>query len=151
MTVKGLVQLIVVIAIVFFIWKKGVPWYEHRHAASSASSSAPDDSCVAAAEAAGEMWGSGVGHFANPPYDLTAWSDFRSGVEQRARSAEGKCLCAAESCTAAKTAMNDLRALANDMDSSLRSGSPPPSDLVQRQESIDNGINSARDLVKQGK
>ena len=44
--------------------------------------------------------------------------------------------------------MSDLRSLVSEMDSSLRSGSPPPSDLVQRQEAIDNAVNTARDQAK---
>lgn len=149
---KSLIKLIVVVAVVAFLWKEGIPWWNRQHTSgSTATSTAADDSCIVAAESASEMWGSGVGRFANPPYDMNAWSDFKSGVEQRARSAEGKCLCAAESCTTAKAALNDLRALANDLDTSIRSGLPPPSDLVQRQEAIDNGISSARELVKQGK
>jgi hypothetical protein len=151
MSVKGVVQLIIIGALAIFIWKEGLPWWQRQQAAKSSAAATPDDSCVTAAAAASDMWGSGIGHFANPPYDLTAWDEFRAGVEQRARSAEGKCLCAAESCTTAKTALNDLRSLASELDGTLRSGSPPPSDLVQRQETIDNAINSARDLVRQGK
>jgi hypothetical protein len=149
--VRSLVKLIVVIAVAAFIWKEGIPWWSRQHAASSATATSSDDSCITATEAASEAWGNGIGHFANPPYDLAAWDEFRSGVEHRARDAESKCSCAAESCTTAKTALNDLRALANDLDSAIRNGSPPPSDLVQRQEAIDNGVNSARELVKQGK
>jgi hypothetical protein len=72
-------------------------------------------------------------------------------VEQRTRSADDKCSCAADSCTTAKAAMNDLRALVQEMDRSIHEGTPPPSDAVQRQESIDNAINSAHDLARQGK
>ncbi len=148
---KTLVKLIVAIAIAVLVWKKGIPWWNEHHQATAASSSSPAQECTAAAAAAGETWGSGVGRFANPPYDLTAWDDFRSRVEQQARRAQEKCLCADSSCTTAKNAMGDLRSLVNEMDTSLRSGSPPPSDLVQRQEAIDNAINSAREQAQQGK
>ena len=148
---KSLLKLIVAVAVLAFLWKQVLPKLQSKTSASSSSSATVDDSCVAAAADAAETWGNGIGKFTNPGADMAAWNDFRSNVESRARSAEGKCLCAAESCTTAKAALNDLRSLANEMDQSLRSGSPPPSDLVQRQESIDNGINSARELVKQGK
>lgn len=153
-----LVKVVIVAVVALVIWKKGIPWWNERHGASSSSSSAPapaassaDDSCVSAAESAGESWGSGIGKFANPPYDLSAWDDFRSRVEQRIGSAEQKCNCPADSCTTARAAMNDLRSLVRDLDSSIRSGSPPPSDIVQRQESIDNAITSAREHARQGK
>jgi len=47
--------------------------------------------------------------------------------------------------------MSDLRSLVSEMDSSLRSGSPPPSDLVQRQEAIDTKIEAAAALARSGK
>ncbi len=143
---KTIVQLLIVVVIAFFVWK----WWQGHHATSATATagSSPAQACAAAAAAAGDAWGSGVGRFANPPYDAAAWGDFRSRVEQQARQAEEKCLCGDAACTTAKGAMNDLRGLINEMDQSLRSGSPPPSDLVQRQEAIDNAINSARDQAK---
>lgn len=150
---KTLLKLAIAVAVVVVIWKKGIPWWnEHRASeASSISNTSPNNACVDAAAQADDTWGSGVGRFANPPYDLAGWDEFRSHVEQQARRAEEKCLCADSSCTTAKQAMGDLRSLILEMDQSLRSGSPPPEDLVQRQESIDNAVNSARDLAKQGK
>jgi hypothetical protein len=153
MEAKTLVKIAIVVVIALVIWKKGIPWWQEHHGSSStvATATSPGQDCASAAAAASETWGSGVGRFANPPYDMSAWDDFRSRVEQQARRAQEQCLCGEQSCTTAKGALGDLRSLVNEMDQSLRSGSPPPSDLVQRQEAIDNAINSARDLVKQGK
>jgi hypothetical protein len=47
--------------------------------------------------------------------------------------------------------MHELRSLISDMDTSIRNGSPPPSDAVQRQESIDRQIEAAAELVRGGK
>ena len=149
---KTLITWVIVIAIIVLVWTKGIPWWkEHHPSSTSASTSSVGADCASAAAAAGDTWGSGVGRFANPPYDTGAWEDFRSRVETQARRAEEKCLCAETSCTTAKNAMSDLRSLVAEMDSALRGGLPPPSDLVQRQEAIDNAINSARDLAQQGK
>jgi hypothetical protein len=149
---KTFVKVAVVVVIAVLIWKKGVPWWKEHHPGSAATStSSADEGCVSAAESASETWGSGLGRFANPPYDLGAWDQFRSNVEQRIRSAEGKCSCGNESCLKTKAAMNDLRSLVGELDGSIRAGSPPPSDAVQRQEAIDNAINSARDLARQGR
>ncbi len=143
---KTLVQLLIVIVLAVVIWK----WWQKHHesAPTAAAGASAAQECAAAAASAGETWGSGVGRFANPPYDTAAWDDFRSRVEKQARQAQEKCLCAESACTTAKNAMSDLRSLVSEMDSSLRSGSPPPSDLVQRQEAIDNAINAARDQAK---
>ena len=147
---KTLIKLLIVAAIAVFVWKKGIPWWNEHHSGTSATSAA-DDSCVSAAVEASEAWGSSIGRFANPPYDLSAWGDLQSRVEHDIRNAEGKCRCMADSCTTAGTAMSELRSLVNELDGSIRSGGPPPSDAVQRQEAIDNAINSARDLAHQGK
>lgn len=141
---KTLVILILVAAVAWYVWKHQLA---HRDTVATAGATAAQ-SCTSAASAAGDTWGSGVGRFANPPYDLNGWDDFRSRVEQQARRAQEKCLCAESACTTAKSAMSDLRSLIAEMDTALRSGSPPPSDLVQRQEAIDNAIASARDQVK---
>jgi hypothetical protein len=150
---KTLLKIAIIAVAVVVIWKKGIPWWNEHHqpGGGSTSTSSPGDACAAAAAAASEAWGSGIGKFANPPYDLTAWDEFRSRVDQSTREATNKCSCAADSCTTARTAMSDLRNLVGEMDGSIRSGSPPPSDAVQRQESIDNAINSARDLAHQGR
>jgi hypothetical protein len=152
---RSLVKLIIAVAVLAFLWKEGIPWWQKNHgsggSSSSSASTSPGESCVSAAEAAAETWGSGIGKFANPPYDISGWDEFRSKVENQARSAERDCMCGSESCNAAKSSLNDLRSLVNELDGSIRSGMPPPSDLVQRQESIDNGVERARELVKQGK
>ena len=144
---KRLLQLLVIIVIVLLIWKKGVPWWQEHHG-KSASSDTADNSCVALAERASEVWGSGVGRFANPPYDLGQWGSFRATVDVAIAKADTFCNCGDESCTKSKQAMSDLRALVNDLDGSIRGGTEPSSDLVQRQEQIDNAINAARDSLK---
>jgi hypothetical protein len=142
---KNLLIIIVIAVVAWYAWTH----YHHTttDTAATAGTSA-SQSCVSAASAASDAWGSGIGHFANPPYDTGAWDDFRNRVETQARRAEENCLCGDAACSKAKSAMSDLRSLIAEMDTSLRSGSPPPSDLVQRQEAIDNAINSARDAAK---
>ena len=144
---KRLLQIVVVVVIALLIWKKGVPWWHEHHGTSAASTSA-DRTCVELAERASEVWGSGVGRFANPPYDLGAWGDFRATVDVAMAKADSLCNCSEESCTKSKQAMSDLRALVNDLDGSIRGGTEPPSDIVQRQEQIDNAINAARDSLR---
>jgi len=144
--VRTLIIWAIVITVAWFAWN----WYKkqpHTNTVATAGASAAQ-SCTSEASAAADAWGSGVGRFANPPYDTSAWDGFRSDIESRARRAEEKCICSETACTTARNAMADLRSLMNEMDQSLRSGSPPPSDLVQRQEAIDNAVNSARDQAK---
>jgi len=145
---KRLLQLLAVIVIVLLVWKKGVPWWQEHHGRSAASTTSANGSCVELAERASEVWGSGIGRFANPPYDLGAWGEFRSRVDVAIAKADSLCNCGDDSCTKSKQAMSDLRALVNDLDGSIRGGTEPPADIVQRQEQIDNTINAARDSLR---
>jgi hypothetical protein len=145
-----LVKLLVVAAIAFVAWKYVVPWVKKQGGSSETTVAGGGASCVRSAERASEAWGSGLSRFTNPPYDAASWSTFRGNVESRINAAEADCTCAVESCTKAREAMRDLRSLVNDLDSTVRNGSPA-SDLVQRQEAIDNRINEAGELARAGK
>jgi hypothetical protein len=140
---RNLLKLAVVVVIVWAIWKVGVPWWESRNRGASGPAEA-GSSCPAAAERASNTWGSGLGRFANPPYDLAAWGDFRGRVEESIRKAESECGCSQPSCESVRDALRDLRGLIADLDTSIRNGTPPPGDIVQRQERIDNAIEQAR-------
>src|SRR6266566_1960000 len=110
---RTLVKVIVVAAIAFFVWR----WWQGQHHATAAAtaSSSPAQQCASLASAASEIWGSGVGRFANPPYDMAAWDDFRSRVETEARRVQERCLCGDAACNSAKSAMSDLRGLVSEM------------------------------------
>jgi hypothetical protein len=66
-------------------------------------------------------------------------------------AAESECSCSADSCQKARAAMGDLRSLLSDLDSAIRNGSAPPSDVVQRQDAIDKQIDEAAELTRNGK
>lgn len=140
---RNLIKLVVLFVVIWAIWKVGVPWWESQHKPSSSTTDS-GGSCAMAAEKASNMWGSGIGRFANPPYDLNAWGEFRGRVEDSIRKAETECACAQPSCESVRGALTDLRGLISELDSSIRNGTPPPSDIVQRQERIDNAIEAAR-------
>jgi len=142
------VKLLVVIVVIFAIWKYGIPWFnEHIKTGSEPTKVAgPGDSrtCAQYAERASNTWGSGLGRFVNPPYDVAAWGAFRSQVTEAIGLAEAQCLCAEEGCRKVREAMGDLRSLVDEMDNAIRNGTRPPSDAVQRQERIDNMIEAAK-------
>lgn len=147
-----IVKLLIAIAVIALIWKVGIPkWKELRGPDATTTAVSHDTSCVSAAETASEVWGSGLRNFVNPPYDMAAWDEFRNRTGDAISAGERECRCNDDSCTTAKTALSELRSLVNEMDSSIRSGGPPPAGIVQRQEQIDNAINAARDLVRQGR
>ena len=128
---RGALRWLVVLVIVAIAVKYTLPRFRH-----TTSAAPPQSSCAGAAERASETWGSGLHRFANPPYDIAAWSDFRANVEAQ--------ISEAEKCESVRGPMRDLRALVDECDTAIRNGSPPPSDFVQRQEAIDNAIAAAR-------
>lgn len=151
MDTSRLVKWVVAIAVVFVIWKYGVPWFKQRFSpASTVNAIAADNSCIAAANRASDAWGSGIGRFANPPYDLDAWSTFSGGVRSDIDAAEAACNGSAESCLKVRDALHNLRALVADVDTAVRGGAPA-SDVVQRQSAIDAEFDVARELVRAGK
>ena len=145
-----LIKWVIILALLVFGVKVLGPKIKARLDAKPASESVDsraDDSCVGRATSASNRWGNGLGRFVNPPYDIEAWSSFKSDVDQQISEAEGACSCEEESCIKARGAMSDLRSLVSDMDSSVRSGEPPASDVVRRQEAIVNAIDDARALI----
>ena len=147
---NDLVKWIVIVAILFFVFRIGMPWLKQQSLGNAAVAE-KSSSCGSAAERVSSAWGAGLGRFTNPPYDLGAWSSFRSDIDARVSQAETECRCAEASCEKGKAALRDLGSLVSDLDSSIRGGSPPPGDIVQRQEAIDNAIEQARDLERAGK
>lgn len=153
MDANRLIKWVLIIALAIVAWKYGLPWIKQKTDGSvtSSSSASPQSSCGSAAQRASETWGSGLHRFANPPYDLAAWSSFRGDVDTQINAAESECRGTQESCEKARAAMTDLRALVSAFDTSIRNGSPPPDDAVQRQEGIDAKIDAANELVRAGK
>lgn len=154
MTSGRLIRLIGVIIAVALIWKFVIPNLKGKFSVghTEASASAPaGGGCVSAARHASEAWGSGLGRFVNPPYDVDAWSSFKSDVDSKISTAESECSCSQQSCETVRGAMRDLRGIVSDLDSAIRSGGSVPQDVVQRQESVDNAIDTAADQAKEGK
>lgn len=141
------IRIAIILVVVFFVSKHVLRMVKKQDSGGTTSTTRSDNSCVRGAERASEKWGSGLRQFVNPPYDLNAWSSFRSDVESNINAAEIACDCTAESCEKARSAMRDLRALTNDLDSAIRNGSDA-SGFVERQEAIDNRISEASELAR---
>lgn len=153
MRIENVLKIAAVVLIAFFLYKKVLPNIHGNHATASAASASHDSGgdCAGAAAAASSAWGDGIGRFVNPPYDLNAWGEFRSRVDREINRAESQCRAGTESCRQASAAMSELRTVVDDLDSAIRAGTAVPDDLVRRQESIDNDIDRARELQKEGK
>ena len=156
MDLGRIVKWLVVLVVLFAIWKYVLPWARNEassfgKSSTTASSGGGNSPCISAADTASGAWGGGIGRFVNPPVDLGAWSSFKSDVDSKIMDAQRACSCAEESCQKVKSAMTDMRGLVAELDSAVRAGGSPGQDIVQRQEQIDNQIEAARELVKAGK
>ena len=152
---RTIVKWLLLIAVIIVAWKYVVPWLEKETGSAKTSTSTSGgsggSSCVASAERASAAWGGGLGKFVNPPYDVEAWSNFRTEVDSRINVADEACGCPDESCEKVRGALRDLRGLISELDTSIRGGTHIEADVVRRQEAIDLDIEKAGDLVKDGK
>jgi hypothetical protein len=133
------VKFLIAAAIAYLGWK----WWSQQQAkapASPAATTSPAVNCQSAARSAADYWSSNVRAFSNPPYDIASWENFKSEVDGRIAKAGERCSCSDDGCTRGNEAMNELRTVISDMDAAVRSGGPPPSDLVQRAERIDQAL-----------
>jgi hypothetical protein len=156
MDLSRIVKWLVLLVVIFAIWKYVLPWARNEAGSFGKSHNAStggggNSPCISAADNASSAWGGGLNRFINPPVDMDAWSSFKSDVDSKIMDAQRACSCAEESCTKVKAAMADLRGLVYDMDNAVRAGGSPGQDIVQRQEQIDNQIDAARELVRAGK
>ncbi|MGN6185528.1 MAG: hypothetical protein ACTHQM_17960 [Thermoanaerobaculia bacterium] len=154
MDLNRIIKWVVILGLAIAAWKYGAPFVKRMNAGgtqASATGKAADSSCIRAAESASNAWGDGIGRFANPPYDTTAWSSFRSNVDAKIASAESACTCAEESCLKVRTAMSELRSLESEVDGAIRGSGSFPEDAVSRQARIDDLVNEAGDLVRAGR
>lgn len=152
-------KLAVLAVVLYVLWTKVIQPWSHKtvdvtgvSAARSQAAAMGAPSCPESAAAASQVWSNGLGAFTSPPYDIGQWGAFRSRVDTAIATAEGACLaCSSESCLKAREAVSNLRSVVSSVDGTIRNGSAPPSDIVQQQEKIDNDIEAARQLVKEGK
>ena len=72
---KTVIKVVLLLIVAFVVWKKVIPsltFGKGKSLSPAAASSSPGGpvagSCIEAANHATDVWGSGVGKFANPPY-----------------------------------------------------------------------------------
>ena len=139
------VKLVVVAAIAFFAWR----WWtgQHQHAATAKpESTSPAINCVFEARRANDYWSSRIGSFTN---STQGWDAFKSEMDSRLSAADSKCSCSDAACTKSTEAMNELRTMLSEVDAAERNGGGGmPTDLVQRQERVDQALDAARDAAK---
>jgi hypothetical protein len=112
---------------------------------AATATTSPAINCVFEARQANDSFGSRIGSFTN---NTSGWDSFKSDMDSRISSAKSKCTCGDEACTKATEAMDELSAMLSDMDSSVRGGNGVPTDLVQRQERVDQALDAAKDAAK---
>src|SRR5260221_8336287 len=109
MDTSKLVKWVIVLAIVFVGWKYGLPWIKAKTGGSSSGTASTDNTCISIAGRASEIWGSGIGKFVNPPYDMDAWSSMSASVNSSIVATSTACGCPEESCQKVQSAMRDLK------------------------------------------
>jgi hypothetical protein len=161
MRIESIAKLVGALIVIAIMWKF-MPTVRHADADATTSEARTPDaisatatktSCVPGAQKAFDLWGNKVRSLTMmpPPIDVNEWSALRDDVDASISAAESGCDCELESCTKSREALSELRSIITEMDSTVRNGSPPPSDLVQRQGEVDTKLDSAMELMKNGK
>lgn len=155
----GIVKLLVVAVLLWFAVTEGWPWLKreldrmgHRSPAAEVEEGAGEGTeCVIAAGRASEALGETLRRFRTPPYDLGAWENATTALEDRIWTAESACGCALDSCGRASEALAELRDLVHSVDGVVRGDATAFRNPARQQERIDELLDQARDLARQGR
>lgn len=154
-----IIKLVVLAVLLFVAFDRGLPWIQRNLAdradaigdvASGAATHGAASTCVSAADRASNAFGASIGRLGGPDGDLDSWSDFMDRVESKINQAEDRCECDVSSCEKASQAMSALAGVLRDFDDQKRGSGGLGSDPVRRQERINDLLDEARRLARQG-
>jgi hypothetical protein len=157
--IVGLIQLLAVVALVWFGVAEGWPWLKERldrssGAPASARSGGEGESealseagrCLDRAEAASASLAGVLRSFGRPPYDQAAWGAASLDVAGALGEADSACLCGHPACREAAAAVSTLRQELAMADGMVRGESG--GNLAVLRERADEHLDRARDLLR---
>jgi hypothetical protein len=160
----GILKVLALLVLAYFAVTEGWPWLRDQFGLGGSRSVASEEGdagggegeegggrCVALATRASEALGAEIRNFRQPPYDLDAWGAAVAGLEDRAAAAETACGCPAESCETATAALVELRELVAAVDGVIRGEATSFRNPARSQDRIDDLLDRARDLAREGR
>ena len=148
---RGFVKLVVVVAIVYFGYTRGLPWLEERKQGKAAESEATAQTtqsanCVGLARDASESLGRDLVPLAVPPVDRAVWANALIEVGSRLTRADDACRCGTNACLEASLALSGLRQMVDKFNSGVRGG-VPMTNPAYYQERVDQHLDRAQSLI----
>lgn len=141
----------VVILLLYVAWDQAMPWIRQELGTAMPDVTAEGPArCVYLGGRANDTFGERVGRVSGPGGDAGAWEQFVGDVNAQIEAAQSGCRCRQASCQNVVRAMNDLEDLLDQLDMRFRGGTPRVNP-VQRQIGINELLNEARILVREGK
>lgn len=156
--IVGLIQLLAVVALVWFGVSAGWPWLRkqldrHSGAPPAAQSDGGEGAgaseagrCLDRAEAASDSLAGILRSFRRPPYDQAAWSAASLDLAGQFGEADSACLCGHPACREAAAAVSTLREELSMADGMVRGESG--GNLAVLRERSDEHLDRARDLLR---
>ncbi len=146
-----IVRLAVVALVLYVVVNESTPWIKDKLGSGGPDAAASGPvRCVFLADEANEKFGDRVGRVSGPGADPAVWESFLGEIRGRVSQAQSQCHCEKESCRKALEAMISLEDLLNDLDNRFRGGVMPRG-AVSRQVGINENLNEARVLAREGK
>lgn len=145
-----LLRFAVVLLVIYVVWDQARPWFQSQLGSPDPGAVAEGPArCTALGDRANDTFGERVGRVSGIGDDVAAWEQFMGDVKAQIADAQRGCRCAKTSCEKVQQAMTELEDLVDQLDMRFR-GEPTRGNPVQRQIGVNELLNEARALARQG-
>lgn len=145
---KRLISLAILAALLYYGYTVGLPWLETMGkgggAGGSGGSSGESHQCVAEARAASDTISGELLPNARPPVDSGVWGTALVRGGRVLAAAETACSCPTAACARGYDAVQELRAMFDELDDIARGNPAGIGNPARRQERVDRLLDEAR-------
>ncbi|MEM7052014.1 MAG: hypothetical protein AAF604_20265 [Acidobacteriota bacterium] len=154
----GLLRLAIYGAVLYFGVTELWPWLQAKVVGTGSNTAAVATSagnsegsvCVEAAQGVSRDLAIEARAFRTPPHDLAAWGQSTARINDAISSAERRCTCPEESCRTARRGLDELRRLHTIFDGMIRGDTSSFGNPAVQRERVDDLLDRARALARQG-
>jgi hypothetical protein len=134
MTMNKVINVLLLVAVLYFGWVFVVPWFKSLGTIGSGSDSrsfsdtggGEEGKCVTAAREAAEVFSNELRSFSRPPIDAGDWDRTWLRIENRIGRADDLCSCSRPGCFTAQGALSSLHELGDEFSTAARGDGAPP-------------------------
>jgi hypothetical protein len=144
-----LLALAIVAGLVYYAITQGMPWLQTAIGSGGSGAEGSESAyCVAEADAAIDSVVDELLPHARPPVDAGVWGTALVRTARDLAAAENACNCPTEACDKGSDAVQELRAMYDELDDIARGNPAGIGNPARRQERVYDLLNEARDLAR---